>query len=227
MPLFVPRDRKSLFRQFLAGMYDAVVITDHAGYIIETNSRVEEFFGYAADELIDRPVSALLPGLTAEIVKRLRSGIDDDRHMIIDAAGLSKDGGRFACEVAVTGIDMLRTDDMVFTIRNVERRRKTNELLRAKAGAFRVSHSILFACLPDGTVLSANRAFAAEFGFGGDETENRRFDEAFPGFADEFARAAAGEDVSAQKDGFELRLSPVRSGRRVRSIAGSARKICA
>ena len=27
MPLFVPKDRKSLFRQFLAGMYDAVVIT--------------------------------------------------------------------------------------------------------------------------------------------------------------------------------------------------------
>ena len=26
--LFVPKDRKSLFRQFLAGMYDAVVITD-------------------------------------------------------------------------------------------------------------------------------------------------------------------------------------------------------
>ena len=25
MPLFVPKDRKSLFRQFLAGMYDAVV----------------------------------------------------------------------------------------------------------------------------------------------------------------------------------------------------------
>ncbi|MBP5284685.1 MAG: PAS domain-containing protein [Kiritimatiellae bacterium] len=208
-------------------MYDAVVITDHAGYVIETNHRVREFFGYSIDELLDRPVSVLLPGLTPEIVKRLRSSMDDDRHVIIDTAGLAKEGGRFACEVAVTGIDLLRADDMVFTIRNVERRRKTNEMLRAKEAAFKISHSILFTCLPDGTLSGANRAFAAEFGFGGDGTEIRRFDDAFPGFRDEFARAAVGEEVSAEKDGFELRLSPVRTGRRIRCVAGSVRKTCA
>ena len=42
MPLFVPKDRKSLFRQFLAGMYDAVVITDPNGHIIEINPRAGE-----------------------------------------------------------------------------------------------------------------------------------------------------------------------------------------
>ena len=46
MPLFVPKDRKSLFRQFLAGMYDAVVITDPNGHILEINPRAEEHFGY-------------------------------------------------------------------------------------------------------------------------------------------------------------------------------------
>ena len=42
--LFVPKDRKSLFRQFLAGMYDAVVITDPNGHILEINPRAEEYF---------------------------------------------------------------------------------------------------------------------------------------------------------------------------------------
>ena len=56
MPLFVPKDRKSLFRQFLAGMYDAVVITDPNGHIIEINPRAGEHFGYSQDEVIDRPI---------------------------------------------------------------------------------------------------------------------------------------------------------------------------
>ena len=63
MPLFVPKDRKSLFRQFLAGMYDAVVITDPNGHIIEINPRAEEHFGYSQDEVIDRPISFFIPGL--------------------------------------------------------------------------------------------------------------------------------------------------------------------
>ena len=52
MPLFVPKDRKSLFRQFLAGMYDAVVITDPNGHILEVNRRAVEHFGYNEDEVV-------------------------------------------------------------------------------------------------------------------------------------------------------------------------------
>ena len=68
MPIFVPKDRKSLFRQFLAGMYDAVVITDPNGHILEINSRAEEHFGYQQEELLDRPIANLIPGLSPEIV---------------------------------------------------------------------------------------------------------------------------------------------------------------
>ena len=64
MPLFVPKDRKSLFRQFLAGMYDAVVITDPNGHILEINPRAEEFFGYTQEELVDRQVATLIKVLS-------------------------------------------------------------------------------------------------------------------------------------------------------------------
>ena len=74
MPLFVPKDRKSLFRQFLAGMYDAVVITDPNGHIIEINPRAEEHFGYTQDEVIDRPISVYIPGLAPEIVSASAAG---------------------------------------------------------------------------------------------------------------------------------------------------------
>ena len=87
MPLFVPKDRKSLFRQFLAGMYDAVVITDPSGHILEVNPRAEEHFGFEQDEVLDKPIASLIPGLTAEIVERIRKGLDEDRRVMIDANG--------------------------------------------------------------------------------------------------------------------------------------------
>ena len=64
MELFIPKDRKSLFRQFLAGMYDAVVITDPNGHILEINPRTVEYFGREVDEALDQPISIfiLAPG---------------------------------------------------------------------------------------------------------------------------------------------------------------------
>ena len=136
MPLFVPKDRKSLFRQFLAGMYDAVVITDPNGHIIEINPRAEEHFGYSQDEVIDRPISFFIPGLAPEIVQRIRRGLEGARDMMIDANGINKAGAKFFCGVTVSIIDLMGPGDRVFTVRDHERRRRRNNMLRAKAHAF-------------------------------------------------------------------------------------------
>ena len=168
-PLFVPKDRKSLFRQFLAGMYDAVVITDPSGHILETNPRAEEHFGYMPEETLDQPISMLIPGLSPEIVQRIRRGLDEDRHMMLDANGLNKGGSKFACEVTVSVIDLIDPGDLVFTVRNVERRRKVNDMLRAKEGAFSISPCALFSCDPDGRFTNVNASFLAMFDLADEE----------------------------------------------------------
>ena len=115
MALFVPKDRKSLFRQFLAGMYDAVIITDPNGHIIEINPRAEEHFGYVQDEVVDKPISFFIPGLSPEVVQRIRRGLENDRHMMLDAKGRCKSDDKFACEVTVSVIDLMDPGDLVFT----------------------------------------------------------------------------------------------------------------
>ena len=164
MALFIPKDRKSLFRQFLAGMYDAVVITDPNGYILEVNPRTVEYFGHEADETLDKPISLLIPGLKQEIVARIRRGLAGDRHVIIDANAVAKDGRKIACEVAVSSIDLMNPGDLIFTIRNVERRRDYLNGLWTKANAFQLSQSALYACDPDGKITVCNDAFAKLFG---------------------------------------------------------------
>lgn len=234
MSLFVPRDRKSLFRQFLAGMYDAVVITDPNGYILEINSRAVEHFGYTEEEVIDKPISFFISGLAPEIVKRIRKGLDDGHHMMIDANGLNKDGKKFFCEVAVSMIDLVEPDDLVFTIRNVERRRRINSMLRSKERAFELSQAALFSCDREGRFTNVNKAFLEMFALESEEEAKSKFfvdfmsDEPLPA---NFAKALAGESTlvgivaettdSEDSEEVEVCLAPDYEGRKVKGVVGS------
>lgn len=237
MPLFVPKDRKSLFRQFLAGMYDAVVITDASGHIIEINPRAEEYFGCLQEDVVDKPVSSCIPSLSAEIVKRIRKGLDDNRHVVIDANGQSKNGTRFACEVSISSIEMTDPDDLVFTIRNVERRRKVRDMLRAKEGAFEIAHAALFACDTEGRFTQVNAAFLDMFGLADEEEAASRVfaelmgDDPLP---ENFQKALAGETTTTgivaesefdDDEEIEITLAPCKSGRKIRGVVGSVIKV--
>lgn len=237
MALFVPKDRRSLFRQFLGGMYDSVVITDPNGHILEINPRTVEYFGREPDEVLDEPISTYIPGLKSDVVARIRKGLEGDRHIVIDANGVAKDGRRIACEVAVSCIDLMNPGDLIFTIRNVERRRAYLNAFRAKSNAFEIAQSALFACAEDGRILEANAAFCETFGLA-DAEEARRH--AFADFMSDaplperFRAALAGErtvtGIVAEGDGddqeeMEVVLAPNRHGRRVVGVVGSIQKV--
>ncbi len=237
MALFIPRDRKSLFRQFLAGMYDAVVITDPNGHIIEINPRAEEYFGYSQDEVVDKPVSFFIPGLASEIVQRIRRGLEEDRHMVIDANGLNKDGSRFACEVAVSIIDLMDPSDLVFTVRNTERRRRINNMFQAKSHAFQIAQCALFSCDREGNIRDANDAFCEMFDLAGEEEACRHSfsdfmnDDPLP---DDFRRALEGEVTITrivaegdceEEEEVEVVLAPNRHGRKCHGVVGSIMKV--
>jgi PAS domain S-box-containing protein len=229
MPLFVPKDRKSLFRQFLAGMYDAVVITDPSGHIIEINPRAVEHFGYQLEEVLDRHISHYIPGLAPEVVQRIRKGLAGDHHVMVDADARTKDGGKIACEVAVSIIDLMDPGDLVFTIRNIERRRQVMNTLKSKANAFEAAHSALAVAGPDGRLREANPAFIEAFGLkDGEEACRKTAANFFPGpeFASAFEKAAAGERVAASVDApcgrFEVLLAPNTFGRKRDGVIVSA-----
>ena len=170
------KDHRSLFRQLLAGMYDAVLITDPNGHLIELNPRAKEYFLYEqTDEVRDEPVGRFVPGVTPEMVQRIRAGLEQARHMMLDANCLRKDGTTFAAEVTVSLIDLLNPGDLVFTIRNTERRRRQIAAFRTRGNAYEVSQAALFACTADGRFTAANPAFLQMFGLETEEEACKAF----------------------------------------------------
>ncbi len=229
------QDHRSLFRQLLAGMYDAVIITDPNGHLMEQNPRAKEFFGYETEEVMDRPVGVFIPGVTPAIVQRIRSGLAAARHMMLDANCLRKDGTPFAAEVTVSMIDLMNPGDLVFTVRNIERRRRQLEAFRSKENCFNVSQAALFACAPDGRFRQVNAAFRELFGISAEAEDVSAFtfvdfmcDDPLPAL---FAQALAGETntvrVRAENaDGgsaeeVEVALAPDMHGKKIRGVVGS------
>ena len=229
------KDHRSLFRQLLAGMYDAVIITDPNGHLLNLNARAKEFFKYeSSDGILDSPVSRFIPGVTPAIVQRIRNGLDKARHLMLDANCLRKDGTVFPAEVTVSLIDLMNIGDLVFTVRSTERRRRQLDAFRTKENVCAIAQSALFACAPDGRFRWANTACLDLFGYASeDELLKLSFsdlmsDEPLPEL---FARALDGErsatritaeegEECAKKD-IEIQLAPDLHGKKTVGVVGS------
>ena len=237
MSLFVPKDRRSLFRQFLTGMYDAVIIADPNGHILDINPRAVEHFGRDLDEVMDQPVSTLIPGLKSEVVQRIRHAMEGDHRVMINANGVNKTGDRFACEVAVSSIDLMNPGDLVFTVRNIERRREIMSSFRARSAAFDISPSALFACDLKGVITEANEAFLEMFGL---ESKEGAVGHSFKEFMNDaalpenFEKALEGERtvavIEAVGDGeettkVEVVFAPNSTSKKTVGIVGSVVKL--
>ena len=219
------KDHRSLFRQLLAGMYDAVLITDPNGHLLNLNERAKEYYS---------PIGRFIPGVTPAIVQRIRNGLDQARHMMLDANCLRKDGTVFPAEVTVSLVDLMNIGDLVFTVRSTERRRRQLDAFRTKENVCSIAQSALFACAPDGRFRWANTACLDMFGYESEDDllklsfTDLMSDEPLPEL---FARALDGErsatritaeegDAGEKKD-IEIQLAPDLHGKKTVGVVGS------
>lgn len=218
----------------MSGLYDAMLVTDPNGHVIELNPRATEHFMYRQEDVWDKPVGMLIPGVTAGMVSRIRKGLDDSRHIMLDARCQRRDGSSFVAEVTISVIDLINNGDLVFTVRNTERRRKQWQALRSMANAFANAQSACFVCDGDRVFRAVNGAFVSLFDLPSEEAAlGRRFeelmpDEPLPGF---FERALAGEAVAyriaadtdtADVAEVEIKMAPDRHGKeKVLGVVGS------
>ncbi len=195
------QDHKSLYRQLVSGMYDALLVTDPNGHLIELNPRAMEYFLYKPEDVFDKPVAILITGVSTHMIGRIRKGLDDARHIMLDAKCQRKDGSFFKAEVTISVIDLINTGDLVFTVRNTERRRKQWQNLRSMANAFNNAQCACFVCDDNRIFRAVNRAFLAMFGMT-DEAEviGRVFDELMPDdpLPGLFEQALNGETVNCR-----------------------------
>lgn len=117
-------------RQILNGLYEAVLIADANGWIVEANNRALESLGYTDSEIREMTVPQLLSGMGRTVLAKIREHIEEGRFSVLDVPCVRKDGSRFLAETAVGRMPADSDAQFVFSLRNIDQRRATREQIR-------------------------------------------------------------------------------------------------
>ncbi len=119
--------------ELLDAIYDAAVITDAVGSVVEFNGRALEFLGMSAASLMGTSISDIISGADAELIKTLRSNLVSERFTLIQAFCLRLDESYFPAEIAVSRLR--EGERLCFFIRDITIRRQAEEMLRTEHNA--------------------------------------------------------------------------------------------
>jgi PAS domain S-box-containing protein len=112
----------STFNELLQSVYEAIFITDVRGTIAIANSRAEELLLSGAGELRDKGMADVISGFNEEILRSIIESLQEQRHILLEAACVRRDATTFSAEIAVHKIHLAAEPQLCFSIRDVTAR---------------------------------------------------------------------------------------------------------
>jgi PAS domain S-box-containing protein len=134
-------DRESRLRSIVDSAVDGIILIDEFGHVEAFNLAAERMFGYAADDVLGRNISMLMPmPYRQEHDRYLASYRDTGNAKVIgigrDVTGRRRDGSTFPMELAVSVTQTADGRKFTGIVRDVtERKRAETALLDAKFAA--------------------------------------------------------------------------------------------
>ena len=126
------KDSNLRFSTVTQSARDAIISTDAQGCITFWNRSAEAIFGYEESEVLGRPITMLIAeadrkAYDAALPDPQDEGLTFGR--IVEATGLRKDGGWFACEISLAALDGAHTKAVTAVVRDVTERKQAQEAL--------------------------------------------------------------------------------------------------
>lgn len=152
------------YRELLQSIYDAVLITDFDGTVVEANARAASFFYVEEDELPGQTVQHFIVGVDDAVLARLREELQAERFVLLQANCLRSDRSLFPAEISA---NLIRADHprICFFIRDVTLRRKQESELRIGSMAIQNAGNGIAICDRDGLLTKVNPAWAQQWGY--------------------------------------------------------------
>lgn len=91
------------YRFLFENAYDAILLADRRGTVLEANARATAFFQYTDTGLSGVPLSVLVAGVTVPLLEEILAAISDSRYMRIQAFAVRKGGSFIAVEIVAMG----------------------------------------------------------------------------------------------------------------------------
>jgi len=122
-------DRSPEYEELLQSIYDAVLITDTKGRIVDYNARALDRFRLTEEELSGAKVIDLISGADEDILSAIRANLEDHPSTVIEAYCVRGDRILFPAEIAVNKIHLDYDGQLCFFIRDISIRKQAQEAL--------------------------------------------------------------------------------------------------
>ncbi|MCX6992504.1 MAG: ATP-binding protein [Kiritimatiellaeota bacterium] len=121
----------TLYHEFLQSIYDAVLITDWEGHLLDGNTRSTEFLRYEVRELRTMTIFDVIYGFDEAILQQICANLDRDQFTLIEEAYCRrKDQSLFPAEIATNKLHLGDEKHICFFVRDITRRKQDEKLLR-------------------------------------------------------------------------------------------------
>ena len=117
------------YGKLLECIYDAVLITDPSGLIVDVNTRTVDFFLSPRDTLLGSNVVDLISGSDNSLLSSIGSNLDEHRHTLIEAYCIRTDKSMFPAEIAVNEICLDNGGRLCFLVRDISIRKGVQDEL--------------------------------------------------------------------------------------------------
>jgi PAS domain S-box-containing protein len=112
------------FQNFFQNVYDAVVLTNPDGRIVDANRRAERFLQYSRDEAYGYDIMAFISGADGSVMRSIHETLENDRFVLIQAFCRRRDGGLFPAEISVNRCSLSHSPYLCFFIRDISVRKE-------------------------------------------------------------------------------------------------------
>ncbi len=119
------------YRALLKTIYDALLITDAEGRVVEVNSRACHLLKYSREEFAGAPITHFINGAGESLVSDLINSTRNEAFTLIEAYCVRKNGMDFPAEIVVHAIELGADAQLCFFMRDISRRiQMEKELIR-------------------------------------------------------------------------------------------------
>ena len=123
-------DRNTPYDKLLASIYDAVLITDPQGVILDFNARALEFFLADEKSLPGRSVVDFISGADTGLLDKIHHNLKAYKYTVVEAYCTRSDGSTFSSEIAVNHVNLDPDGQLCFFVRDITERTRAQQALQ-------------------------------------------------------------------------------------------------